>query len=162
MRGEGREKDDLARQVRDTFVARSSFERTVSNPLKIHRPFFAMSIRSYRDLKVWQKAMDLAVAAYHLTWKYPTDQRYGLSSQTQRAGVSVPANIAEGHAVGQRKPFRRHLRIARGSLAELETHVLLAERLNYVPAQASTEFHRQSSEVSRMLSGLLRSLGPAE
>jgi four helix bundle protein len=117
-----------------------------------------MPVRGYRDLNVWQKGMDLAEAAYRLSWRFPQSERFGLCSQSQLAAVSVPSNVAEGHSVGLRKPFQRHLRIARGSVAELETDMLLAERLNYISSQDSREFLARSEEVSKMLSGLLRSL----
>lgn len=84
---------------------------------------------NYRDLKVWQKAMELTIDTYALAKLFPDSERFGLTSQVQRAAVSVPANIAEGHAIGLPKPFLRHLRIALGSLAELETHFQLAARL---------------------------------
>lgn len=117
-----------------------------------------MTIRSYRELKVWQKAMDLAVTAYSITRRFPDSERFGLSSQLQRAGVSVPSNIAEGHAVGLTKPFKRHLRIANGSLAEMETDVLLAERLRYIDNPTATSFMDQATEVRRMIFGLMTAL----
>ena len=117
-----------------------------------------MSIRSYRELKVWQKAMDLAVDAYAVTRSFPDFERYGLCSQAQRAGVSVPSNIAEGHAVGMKKPFKRHLRIANGSLAELETDILLAQRLRYIDQTRVDEFLERTSEVRRMMFGLRNAL----
>jgi four helix bundle protein len=85
-------------------------------------------IKSYRDLVVWQRAMDLVVESYQLTRDYPVSERYGLGSQTNRAAVSVAANIAEGHGRSSTGDYLRHLAIARGSLMELQTHFVIAER----------------------------------
>ena len=89
-------------------------------------------MNSYRELKVWQLGMQLAKDVYLLTQQFPKHEVYGLSSQVQRAAVSIPANLAEGHAKDSTKEFLRHISIAQGSLAEMETHLLLAESLNYV------------------------------
>ena len=117
-----------------------------------------MNIQSYRNLKVWQKAMDLVVDCYHMTSQFPKFEVYGLASQLQRAAVSVPANIAEGRSLPYTKEFIRHLSIAYGSLAELETHILLSERLRYLPREQSTMLQDQSAEVARMINGLRKSL----
>ncbi len=82
-----------------------------------------MSLKSYRDLKVWQKAMDLVVMCYQTTKKFARSEIYGLVSQLQRAAVSIPANIAEGRERQHSKEFIQHLSIAYGSLAEVETHI---------------------------------------
>jgi len=87
------------------------------------------AINSHRDLIVWQKGMDLAVAAYRLTASFPTDERYGLTSQIRRACASIPANIAEGYGRESAGAYAQQLRIAQGSLKELETHVELAHRV---------------------------------
>lgn len=86
-------------------------------------------LQSYRGLLVWQKAMDLATMVYHLTEPFPKREVYGLAAQLRRAGVSVPSNIAEGYGRGSRREYLQFLTIAQGSLKELETQVLLAERL---------------------------------
>jgi four helix bundle protein len=105
----------------------------------------AMDFKSYRDLEVWRKAMDLVVECYKATKKFPQSETFGLSSQLQRAGVSIPANIAEGRAREHTKEFLRHLSIANGSLAELETHVLIAERLEYLaPNEVNLLLERSS------------------
>lgn len=85
-----------------------------------------MSIKSYRDLLVWQKAMDLVAESYGLSAKPPKTETYGLASQIQRAAVSIPANIAEGHGREHLGDYLHHLSVANGSLMELETHLLLA------------------------------------
>ena len=113
-----------------------------------------MPIRSYRDLIVWQKAMDMAVACYRLIERFPRDEKYGLALQLRRAAVSVPANIAEGRSRRGKREFARFLAIAYGSLAELETHIQLAERLGYVDASRTQPILAYSAEVGRMLNGL--------
>ena len=86
-------------------------------------------IGGFRDLIVWQRAMDVTESVYRLTSDYPRDEQFGLTSQTRRAATSIAANIAEGHGRGTRAAYANFLRIARGSLRELETHLLLASRL---------------------------------
>lgn len=117
-----------------------------------------MSISSYRDLKVWQKAMDLVVECYRLTEGFPKSEVYGLSSQLQRAAISVPANIAEGHGRESIKEYIHHLSIANGSLMELETHLLIAGRLSYAEDRELAPLLAQASEVGKMLNGLVKSL----
>lgn len=117
-----------------------------------------MPISSYRDLEVWKKGVQLAKAAYQLTGTFPKHEIYGLSSQLQRAAVSIPANIAEGHARNTTKEFLRHLSIARGSLAELETLLTLAEQLGYCQPSTFHEIMRHCDEISRMISGLRNAL----
>jgi four helix bundle protein len=115
-----------------------------------------MASRNYRDLIAWQKAMDLTVAVYRSTQSYPSSEMYGLVSQSRRAAVSVPANIAEGEGRGTKPEFARFLRIAHGSLRELETHLMLAARLSYIAERAASETLDQCSEVGRLISGLIR------
>jgi four helix bundle protein len=115
-------------------------------------------IRSYRDLEVWQKAMDLVVGSYRLTSLLPKNETYGLSSQIQRSAASVPANIAEGHGREHLGDYLHHLSVANGSLMELETHIIVAGRLNYVPQENVDRMLRMTGEVGRMLAGLIRSL----
>jgi len=117
-----------------------------------------VDFKNYRDLKVWQKSMELAVEAYELAKSFPDTERFGLTTQVQRAAASVPSNIAEGHANGLPKPFLKHLRIATGSLAEVETQCLLAMRLNYVDRSRVESFLNHATEVQRMLSGLKTSI----
>jgi four helix bundle protein len=114
--------------------------------------------KSYRDLGVWQKAMDLVIECYKATKKFPQSETFGLSSQFQRAGVSIAANIAEGRAREHTKEFLRHLSIANGSLAELETHILISERLEYLAPIDVNQLLKRSSEIGRMINGLRRSL----
>jgi four helix bundle protein len=113
---------------------------------------------SYRELKVWRLGMEVARKVYVLTGSFPKSEVYGLSSQLQRAAVSVPANIAEGRAKDTTKEFLRHVSIAHGSLAELETHLLLAQSLHYCDKGPVTELLRKCAEEGRMLNGLRKTL----
>ena len=117
-----------------------------------------MDGKNFRDLKVWQLGMQLAEEVYHLSQQFPKHEVYGLGSQIQRAAVSIPANIAEGHAIGSTKDFARFLGIAQGSLAELETHLMLAERMKYGnPIQIGSLLSRCGEE-ARMLRALRKSV----
>ena len=120
-----------------------------------------LAIKSYRDLQVWQKAMALVVESYSVTRLLPKNESYGLVGQLQRAAVSVPANIAEGHGREHLGDYVRHLSIANGSLMELETHFLIAVELGYVTREQTATAMNMASEVGRMLNGLTRKLrGP--
>ncbi len=115
-------------------------------------------IRSFQDLEVWKKSVDLAVSVYGLTSAMPDDEKFGLSSQIRRASVSVAANIAEGAERDGPREYSRFLGIARGSLAEIETHLLLALRLGIAKSDSVEPILNQASEIGRMLNGLQRSL----
>lgn len=117
-----------------------------------------MAVKCYRDLTVWQRAMELVVASYALASAFPKSELYGLGSQLKRAAISVAANIAEGHGRMHIGDYMRHVSIARGSLMELETHVLLAERLSFIKSGQSRTALGLSGEISRMLAVLLRRL----
>jgi four helix bundle protein len=115
-------------------------------------------VESYRELRVWQVGMDLAVACYRLTAAFPPSELYGLTSQIRRAASAIPANIAEGYGRRGRGDYLRFIGIAQGSLAELEIHLLLAQHLEL---GAETEIQSalvQADQIGRMLSGLHRSL----
>lgn len=115
-------------------------------------------VRSYRDLIVWQRAMDAAAATYELTREYPRDELFGLTSQSRRAAASVAANIAEGYGRASKQAYINFLRIAQGSLKELETHLLLAERVRVTPAGSIQPILEQAEEVGRMLNALIGKL----
>ena len=111
----------------------------------------------FRNLTVWQKGMDLAERVYASTEKFPRSEMYGLISQLRRAAVSIPSNIAEGKAIGGQS-YPRHLKIALGSQAELETQIELACRLKMLTDADAVELMEHASEVGRMLVGLLNAL----
>ncbi|WP_035303476.1 four helix bundle protein [Brevundimonas aveniformis] len=115
-------------------------------------------VRHYRELRVWQKAMALVRGVYQASSGWPTDERFGLVSQVRRAAVSVPSNIAEGCARRATGDFVRFLSIARGSLAEVETQMLLAEQLSYLSTEALEPLLQSSDEISRMLASLIAKL----
>ena len=117
-----------------------------------------MSLKSYRDLVVWQKAMDLVVECYRITTLLPKSETYGLVSQIQRAAVSIPANIAEGQGRDHLGDYLHHLSMASGSLMELETHLLLLPRLSYLSSFELENVFHLTDEVGKMLSGLSKSL----
>jgi four helix bundle protein len=117
-----------------------------------------MSIRSYQDLAIWKKAMELVVQVYHLTRRLPREEMHGLTSQMRRAAVSIPTNIAEGWGRGSRKEYIQFLRIARGSLLELETLLAISRSLRYLSQEDMQATLALVEEISRMLSGLIASL----
>ena len=112
-------------------------------------------VRSYRDLLVWQRAMDIAAATYELTRTYPRDELFGLTSQSRRAAASIAANIAEGYGRASRRTYSHFLRIAQGSLKELETHLILAERVSVTPQGSTEALLDQADELGRMLRSLI-------
>lgn len=115
-------------------------------------------VRSYRDLLVWQRAMDLAVGAYALSRNYPRDELFGLTSQTRRAASSIAANIAEGYGRSTKPAYLNFLRIAQGSLKELETHLILAERIGVTPSASTDALLGAADELGRMLNSLIAKL----
>lgn len=117
-----------------------------------------MSIKSYRDLDVWQRAMDVAEVVYRISSGFPADERFGLVSQLRRSAVSVPSNIAEGHARFSTKDYLRHLSYAMGSLAEVETQLLLSRNLGYTTANEGAEPLDPLLESCDVLGKKLRSL----
>src|ERR1035437_9938105 len=118
--------------------------------------------KSYRELVVWQKAMALARDIYALTEALPKSEAFGLISQMRRAAVSVPANIAEGFGRLTDLQFRHFLGNARGSLYELQTQIELAADFGYFDNESLQKFQEQSSEVARLINGLLGSLSDYE
>ena len=119
------------------------------------------AIRSHRDLLVWQKAMSLAQEIYEATRRFPKEEMFGLTSQTRRAAVSIAANIAEGYGRGTRASYVNFLRVARGSLLELETHIELAGRIEMVHASEATDLLDKTDELGRMLHGLIAKISKA-
>ncbi len=113
----------------------------------------------YRNLQVWQLAIDISLKIYQATSSFPQEERFGLSSQLRRASVSIASNIAEGHARKAQKEFRRFLHLAKGSLAEVETQLIISSKLNYLSSDVAEELFQLTEQESRMLSGLIGSLG---
>ena len=105
----------------------------------------------------WQKAMDLVEGVYRASRSFPKDEQYGLTSQMRRAAVSVPSNIAEGQGRGGDAEMVRFLRIAHGSLRELETQILISERLQYNGPEQANKLMEMAAEVGRLINGLIRS-----
>ncbi|HEU4700615.1 MAG TPA: four helix bundle protein [Gemmatimonadales bacterium] len=121
-------------------------------------PQFLSMVRSYRDLIVWQRAMQLAEAAYVVSRALPMEERYGLASLLQRAAVSVAANIAEGHGRVHRREYAHHLSIAVGAVAEIETLLLLASRLHVLPTPPMERATALADETGRMLTTIIQRL----
>jgi four helix bundle protein len=118
------------------------------------------TINSYKDLVVWQRAMDLAVATYVLTKSWPKEELYGLTSQIRRSAISVPANIAEGYGRDNRGSYQQFLRIAQGSLKEFETHLQIAERIGLTTRDHASEKLLASESIGKMLRQLIFKLEP--
>lgn len=117
-----------------------------------------MKVKHYQELIVWQKAMDLVEEVYRVSKTFPREEIYGLTSQVRRAAVSIPSNIAEGQGRTTTPDFLRHLSIAYGSLLETETQLLLAVRLRYLSETTCSNVMTRTSEVGRLLNGLISSL----
>lgn len=117
-----------------------------------------MAVQSYRELIVWQKAMELAKEVYVVTQSFPVDERFGLTSQVRRAAVSIASNIAEGQGRSSTGEFRQFLGHARGSLYEVETQLQLAADLGFINEILHKSVVSRSSEVAKLLNGLIRSL----
>jgi four helix bundle protein len=117
---------------------------------------------SYRDLVVWQKAITMVTEVYRATQSFPREEIYGLTSQLRRSAVSVASNIAEGQGRISKPEFRQFLGIARGSLIEMETQIVIACNLGYVKSETADRLSICSGEVSRLLHGLMQSLQPHE
>jgi four helix bundle protein len=117
-----------------------------------------MQVKSFRDLIAWQKAIDLIVTVYQACREYPRDEIYGLTSQTKRSAVSVASNIAEGQARNSTREFQHFLSIANGSLAELETQLVIAHRLEFLGDATYQPTLAMVHEVGRIINGLRNSL----
>ena len=115
-------------------------------------------VKKYTDLIAWQRAMDLVEEVYRVSKTFPKEEVYGLSSQMRRSAISVPSNIAEGHCRNGRREFIHHLSIALGSLGELETQLMIAQRLGYVADPESSKLMALAAATARVLVGLMHSL----
>lgn len=116
------------------------------------------AIASYRELLVWKSAVDLAVHCYEATKPFPSGEKFGMTSQIRRASSSIAANIAEGHGRDTDTQFLQFLRVAQGSLRELETHLIISQRAGLLSERAMEPLMTQCGEVGKMLRGLIRSL----
>lgn len=115
-------------------------------------------VRNYRDLVVWQKGIDLVKDVYQLTKQFPNHERYALANQLQRAAVSVPSNIAEGQARQHTKEFRQFLYISLGSLAEVDTQIVVAQELTYITAEEAHSLFQKITPLKKMLHSLINRL----
>ncbi len=113
-------------------------------------------IKTHKDLDVWKKSMDLVMDVYRNTKTFPKEEIYGLTSQIRRAVISIPSNVAEGASRNSKKEFSQYLYIALGSASELETQILIAERLGYM--QDSDKLLENTESIKKMLNGLIRHL----
>jgi len=113
---------------------------------------------SFKDLLVWRKAVDLVTEVYRATRDFPREEIYGLTSQLRRSAVSIPSNIAEGQSRRTSREFRQFLGTARGSLAELETQIMIAENLGYLSLEVGKKLKVRVIEVGKMLNGLITAI----
>jgi four helix bundle protein len=115
-------------------------------------------VRSFKDLKVWQKGHELTLSIYRATKSFPRDEMYGITSQLRRAAASIPANIAEGCVRGSGADFRRFLQVALGSASELEYHILLSHELGYFDKSQHESLSSKATELKRMLTSFIQKL----
>ena len=115
-------------------------------------------MKNYKELEVWQKGMDLAVQVYQMTATFPPEEKFGLVSQIRRAVTSIPANIAEGWGRGSTKEYVQFLRIARASLMEFETHLILAARLTYIQGDRLSTLLQEVETLGKRINSLIQSL----
>ena len=117
-----------------------------------------MASRNYQDLTAWQEAMALVEQVYQVTRAFPKEEQFCLVTQIRRASISIPSNIAEGQGRRAVREFARFLHIAHGSLREVETQILIAQRLNYVDENTTAGIIEQTSRIGRLITGLIKSL----
>jgi four helix bundle protein len=117
-----------------------------------------VGVKHYQDLQAWQKAMELAEICYNITRSFPKEEMFGMTSQIRRSATSVPSNIAEGYGRGNDREFNNFLRIARGSLSELETQLLLSQRVGLISASQGDSVMVVLNELGRVLRGLQKAV----
>ena len=115
-------------------------------------------MKSYKDLLIWKRSKDLAVIIYGITTKFPKEELYGLTSQVRRSSISIPSNIAEGWGRDSDKNFSNFLKIAKGSLYELETQLIIAAELNYFENSKYEELSAEINELSKMIVSLINKI----
>ena len=118
-----------------------------------------MSVKNFRELIAWQKSVDLVIEIYQASASFPKEELYGLTSQLRRAAISIPSNIAEGQGRDSTPEFLRFLSIAYGSICELQTQVIIAQRLEYLSDKTANSLFELSAEVARIVNGLRNALG---
>jgi four helix bundle protein len=116
------------------------------------------NIRSFRDLNIWQKGIDLVKDIYKETQNFQREELYGLTKQIRRAAISIPSNIAEGHIRQHRAEFKQFLSVVLGSLAELETQVVISKELHYMSPEISQNLIDQMSSLGKMIRGLIKKI----
>lgn len=117
-------------------------------------------IRSFKDLEIWVKGIKLVRSIYEITGLFPESESFGLTSQIQRAAVSIPSNIAEGHTRGHKAEFRQFLFIALGSLAELETQLIIASELSYLDSKKKAKIMEEMDVLGNQIRTLVSKLTP--
>jgi four helix bundle protein len=115
-------------------------------------------IKSFRDLIIWQRGIHLVKEVYKETQIFPKQELYGLTSQIRRSAISIPSNVSEGHIRQHRAEFRQFLSMALGSLAELETQMIIARELNYISNEKSENLIAQMDSLGKMIRGLMKKL----
>ncbi len=118
-------------------------------------------MKDFKKLNVWQKSIELVASIYKISKKFPAAEKYGLTSQVTRSAVSIPSNIAEGSSRFSERDYFRFLEIALGSAFELETQLIIIEKLNYIESSEISNLIEQTKTVQKMLSGLMSKLNRA-
>jgi four helix bundle protein len=117
-----------------------------------------MKIKSYKDLKIWNRSIELVTDVYDITSLFPKDETYGLTSQIRRSAISIPSNIAEGFTRYYNKEYRQFLYISLGSCAELETQLVIANRLNYLEADIKSKISNDLEIICKMITNLIKKI----
>jgi len=115
-------------------------------------------MKSYKELSVWQRSIELVICIYKISAKFPADERYCLTNQIHRSAISIPANIAEGWGRNSRKEYVQFLIVSRGSAFELQTHTEIAHRLGFLSTEKYVMLNNEIDEITKMLNGLIRSI----
>ena len=118
----------------------------------------SVKIESFKDLKIWQKGMEIVIDIYNLTKDFPREELYSMTSQMRRSAISIPSNIAEGFKRYHDKEYRQFLHITLGSSAELETQLILAKKLEYIKEKEAEKIYEKIDHLSRMITALMRKL----
>ena len=128
------------------------------SPVTNHQSQITKKMKTHKDLDVWKNAIDFVVELYQVTAQFPKEEMYGITSQMRRAAVSIPSNIAEGAARNHKSEFRQFLYIALSSAAELETQLIISEKLTYIQNVQKESLIEKLNIISRMLQGLIKSI----